>query len=55
MNWFKDIPIFEWGDLDGKTLYIRVEEAKGVKILGGYDPVDDKMYVLAEQYNLEGN
>lgn len=51
MNWFKDIPVFEWDDLDGKTLLIRVEESEGVKMVAGYDPVDDKIYVLAEEFN----
>lgn len=54
MNWFKDIPVFKWNDLDGKTLLIRVEESEGVKIIAGYDPMDDKMYVLAEETNVIG-
>ncbi|MCP1185008.1 hypothetical protein [Paenibacillus sp. 1781tsa1] len=54
MNRFKDIPVFEWDDLDGKTLLIRVEGSEEVKIIAGYDPVDGKMYVLAEEFNTRG-
>lgn len=51
MNWFSDIPVYEWKDLDGKTLYIRVEESEEAQVLAGYDPVDDKIYILAEKFN----
>ena len=46
---FKDVPVYEWDDLDGKILIIRVSEDKGNKILCGYDPIDKVLYVLAEQ------
>ncbi|RPK31796.1 hypothetical protein [Paenibacillus xylanexedens] len=51
MNWFKNIPVVKWDDLDGKTLLMRIEESEGVKIIAGYDPADNKMYVLAEEFN----
>ncbi|WP_340032583.1 hypothetical protein NSQ20_12015 [Paenibacillus sp. FSL K6-1122] len=53
MDWFKDIPVLKWDDLDGKTLFIRVEESEGVKIIAGYDPIDGKMYVLAEELSFD--
>lgn len=45
---FEDIPVYEWDDLDGKTLILRVTEDSGVKILCGFNPIDNVMYVLAE-------
>lgn len=46
---FKDVPIIEWDDLDGKTLILRVSEDDGCKVLCGYDPIDEVVYVLAEK------
>lgn len=51
MNFFSNVPVYEWKDLDGKALYIRVEETEDVQVLAGYDPVDDKVYVLAHKFN----
>jgi hypothetical protein len=48
-KYFKDIPIYEWEDLDGKNLIIRVTEDNDYKLLCGYDPIDNVLYVLAEQ------
>ncbi|MET3209721.1 UNVERIFIED_CONTAM: hypothetical protein ABIC26_002668 [Paenibacillus sp. PvR008] len=49
MKLFKNVPIFEWDDLDGKSLIIRVEQNEEIKVIYGYDPVGNEIYILAEQ------
>jgi hypothetical protein len=54
-NYFKDVPVYEWDDLDGKTVIIRVsednsKEDKKCKVLSAYDPIDNITYVLATEF-----
>lgn len=45
---FGDLPKFEWPDLNGKTLEIRVDEGEGVTLVSGYCIKNDKIYLLHE-------
>lgn len=54
MNTFANskIPHFDWDELEGKMLIIKVVEDdnnydKKCKVLIGYDPIDEVNYVLA--------
>lgn len=48
-KFFDEIPIFEWDDLDGKTLLVRVSTEGAYKCLHAYDPIDNVTYVLADK------
>jgi hypothetical protein len=49
-RYFKDVPVYEWDDLDGKTIIIRVVEDSDRKMLCGYDPINNETYILAEKF-----
>ena len=45
LNFFSNVPTFEWSELDGKTLQIHVVESKDELIVFGINS-DGKCYVL---------
>ena len=42
----KNPPMFEWSDLNGKVLTIKVSEDSGFQVVIGYEQSTDKFYVL---------
>lgn len=46
------IKLFDWSELDGKTLHIRAGKQEGTMIVVGYDQESKDIFVLHEEISL---